>query len=58
MKPAPFAEQVLDPINQSGDREGCQVENGSVKTPQGFPEAWRKDGRRRLAGDEYASRFR
>ncbi|MEC8393852.1 MAG: acyl-CoA dehydrogenase family protein, partial [SAR324 cluster bacterium] len=39
-----FAEQVLDPINQSGDREGCQVENGSVKTPQGFPEAWRKMG--------------
>ena len=39
-----FAEQVLDPINQSGDREGCRVEEGTVKTPQGFPEAWRQMG--------------
>ena len=39
-----FAEQVLDPINQNGDREGCRVEDGTVKTPEGFPEAWSKMG--------------
>jgi alkylation response protein AidB-like acyl-CoA dehydrogenase len=38
-----MAEQVLLPINESGDREGCTYdpETHSVKTPKGFPEAYK-----------------
>ena len=31
---------VLSPINQSGDREGCRFENGVVRMPAGFHEAY------------------
>ncbi len=31
---------VLDPINVSGDQEGCTLENGVVRTPKGFKEAY------------------
>lgn len=34
--------EVLDPINQSGDREGCTFENGVVRTPTGFKEAYKQ----------------
>ena len=34
--------EVLDPINHSGDREGCTIENGVVRTPKGFKEAYQK----------------
>jgi alkylation response protein AidB-like acyl-CoA dehydrogenase len=37
---AKFCEEVLQPINQSGDEEGCQFENGVVRTPKGFKEAY------------------
>jgi 3-(methylthio)propanoyl-CoA dehydrogenase len=37
-----FASNVLDPINASGDREGCAWENGSVRTPKGFKEAYQQ----------------
>ena len=37
-----FACEVLGPLNAVGDREGCRVENGHVKTPTGFKEAWQK----------------
>ena len=37
-----FACEVLGPLNAVGDREGCRVENGAVKTPKGFKEAWDK----------------
>lgn len=39
---AKLAEQVMLPINASGDREGCQYkpEDCSVKTPTGFKEAY------------------
>ncbi|MCQ5167993.1 acyl-CoA dehydrogenase, partial [Roseburia hominis] len=33
-------ENVLSPLNQSGDEEGCHFENGEVKTPKGFKEAY------------------
>jgi len=36
-----LCEQVLQPINQSGDEEGCHFENGVVRTPKGFKEAYR-----------------
>ncbi|MGD1066287.1 MAG: acyl-CoA dehydrogenase family protein, partial [Vulcanimicrobiaceae bacterium] len=35
-----FASEVLDPINQSGDREGCTWNDGVVTTPKGFKEAY------------------
>jgi len=31
-----LCEEVLQPINQSGDEEGCHFENGVVRTPKGF----------------------
>src|SRR5688572_11650038 len=36
-----FATDVLDPLNRTGDTEGSRLlENGSVKTPSGFKEAY------------------
>jgi alkylation response protein AidB-like acyl-CoA dehydrogenase len=37
---AAFAAGVLDPINVSGDREGCTWRDGVVTTPKGFKEAY------------------
>jgi len=37
-----FAEQVLAPLNQSGDQQGCRLENGIVHTPDGFKEAFQQ----------------
>jgi butyryl-CoA dehydrogenase len=37
---AKLAETVLLPINRSGDEEGCVLENGVVRTPKGFKEAY------------------
>ena len=31
---------LLAPINQSGDQQGCKLENGIVTTPDGFKEAY------------------
>lgn len=33
---------VLDPINYSGDQEGSTFENGVVRTPKGFKEAYQQ----------------
>ncbi|MGB5949431.1 MAG: acyl-CoA dehydrogenase C-terminal domain-containing protein [Parvibaculum sp.] len=38
---AKLSEEVLQPLNQIGDREGCKLENGVVTTPRGFREAYR-----------------
>src|SRR5436190_3143938 len=35
-----FCEDVLHPLNQSGDEEGCRFENGVVRTPAGFKQAY------------------
>ena len=37
---AAFAAGVLDPLNQSGDKEGCTWRDGAVTTPKGFKEAY------------------
>ena len=38
-----FASEVLAPLNQIGDREGCKRhEDGSVTTPPGFKDAYRQ----------------
>jgi alkylation response protein AidB-like acyl-CoA dehydrogenase len=38
---AKVAEEVLLPLNASGDEEGCHYENGVVRTPKGFRDAYR-----------------
>lgn len=37
-----FVKEVLGPLNVVGDMEGCRIENGRVKTPKGFKDAWDK----------------
>ncbi|MCA0377152.1 MAG: acyl-CoA dehydrogenase C-terminal domain-containing protein [Gemmatimonadetes bacterium] len=37
---ASFCEDVLFPLNQSGDAEGVHLEQGAVRTPAGFKEAY------------------
>ncbi len=37
-----FAREVLGPLNASGDREGCRIEGGQVRTPKGFGDAWKQ----------------
>lgn len=43
---AKIHQEVLHPLNRSGDEEGCTFENGVVRTPSGFKEAYDtfKDG--------------
>ena len=36
-----IARDVLFPLNEVGDREGCVLENGVVRTPTGFKDAWK-----------------
>lgn len=37
---AKLCEQVLQPLNRSGDEEGCVYNDGTVTTPKGFKEAY------------------
>ena len=38
---ARFCEKIIQPLNRIGDREGCiREENGTVKTPAGFKDAY------------------
>ena len=39
---AKIAENELQPLNQIGDQHGCILENGVVRTPPGFKEAYDK----------------
>ena len=39
---AKFAENVLAPLNQSGDEEGCSWSEDGVKTPEGFADAYQQ----------------
>lgn len=36
-----MAREVLAPLNGPGDRHGCKLKDGEVKTPPGFLEAWK-----------------
>ncbi len=51
-----FCEEVLFPLNRSGDEEGCvRHDDGSVTTPAGFKEAWEQfvaNGWTTLSGPE------
>jgi alkylation response protein AidB-like acyl-CoA dehydrogenase len=37
-----LASEVLAPLNPIGDQEGCTLENGVVRTPTGFKDAYNK----------------
>ena len=39
---AKFTEQIIAPINQSGDEQGCTWTNGEVTTPDGFKDAYQQ----------------
>jgi hypothetical protein len=39
---AKFTEQVIAPINQIGDQQGCSWNHGNVTTPDGFKEAYKQ----------------
>jgi len=36
-----FCSEVLQPLNRVGDEEGCTFENGVVRTPAGFKDAYK-----------------
>jgi len=37
-----FAQEVTGPLNSVGDRQGCELTEDGVKTPEGFKDAWKK----------------
>ena len=39
---AKFANEVLSPINHSGDQQACQLNDGKVTTPEGFKQAYQQ----------------
>jgi alkylation response protein AidB-like acyl-CoA dehydrogenase len=39
---AKVCREVLLPLNFPGDQQGCRIENGVVRTPDGFPEAYKQ----------------
>ncbi|KAB2919363.1 MAG: acyl-CoA dehydrogenase [Hyphomicrobiaceae bacterium] len=51
---ARFVEDIVQPLNQIGDREGCRFDNGQVFAPAGFKaafDAYRDCGWNGLTGD-------
>jgi len=50
-----FMAEKLQPLNRVGDEEGCHLENGVVRTPRGFKDAYKafvEGGWASLAGDK------
>ncbi len=39
---ARFAGEVVAPLNRQGDEQGCRLEHGTVRTPDGFRKAYRQ----------------
>ena len=39
---AKFAQEILDPLNRKGDRQGARLTGGKVAAPDGFADAYRK----------------
>ncbi len=37
-----WVREVTGPLNVVGDTQGCRIEDGRVKTPDGFKDAWQK----------------
>lgn len=42
MQGAKFAEEVVAPLNRSGDESGCKLADGKVTTPEGFASAYKE----------------
>ena len=38
---AKINEQLIAPLNRTGDEEGVRIDNGEIRTPAGFPEAFK-----------------
>ena len=56
---AKLCEEVLAPLNRIGDQEGCRRnDDGSVTTPDGFKDAYRRLSRGRLDGHLGPARVR
>src|SRR5215475_12350788 len=36
-----WVREVSGPLNATADAEGCHLEDGKVRTPKGFKEAWK-----------------
>jgi alkylation response protein AidB-like acyl-CoA dehydrogenase len=36
-----WVKEVIGPLNMTGDQQGCRIEDGRVKTPDGFKAAWK-----------------
>ncbi len=36
-----FVREITGPLNGVGDQQGCRIEDGRVKTPKGFKDAWK-----------------
>ena len=53
-----LATEVLAPLNRVGDEQGCRLENGVVRTPDGFRAAYDEDARGRLDRPRRGSRVR
>jgi alkylation response protein AidB-like acyl-CoA dehydrogenase len=50
-----WVQKHLGPLNAAGDAKGCRLENGQVRAPEGFGQAWKalyEAGWRTLAIDE------
>ena len=39
---AKLSDEVLAPLNRIGDLQGCVLDNGVVRTPDGFPDAYKQ----------------
>ncbi|SFP39968.1 acyl-CoA dehydrogenase family protein [Tranquillimonas alkanivorans] len=52
-----LSDEVLAPLDDAVDREGCRVENGRVKVPAGYHAAWRAFAEGGWIGLDTDSRF-
>ena len=50
---AKICEEILLPLNHSGDLEGCIFEKGKVKTPKGFKDAYKNSREHILSGKTF-----
>jgi len=52
-----FAVNVLAPLNQVGDEQGSVLVNGNIKTPDGFPAAFKQYAKNGWAGLDLPEQF-
>ena len=54
---ADLAQNVIAPLYQSGDAEGCHFEDGKVSTPKGFKEAYQQFAQGGWQGISYPEQY-